>query len=339
MRSELITSTAPILSVTRGPLVENVVRGMAALVNHQGKILASLGHVQTTCYMRSVAKPFQAVPFLMSGAADHFGLTEEEIAIAAASHNGELYHQRLVLSILKKGKIAPAHLQCGVKYPLYPVLKNEMRQKKIQPKPLHGDCSGKHAGMLLTAKYQHFPLHSYRELYHPIQQAVLKTVCELSETHENQISVGVDGCGVPTFGLPLHKIAYLYARLGLPDMPYGYQKAVGRVAQAMQRYPHAVAGTGRFDTDLMEARPGLISKTGADAIYTLSIPEKGLGFAMKIESGRDDKLFSHAVLEFLAQLKVVGPKHLGRLKSHRIPAIINNHRAAVGEVHALFKWR
>ena len=336
MRTELIGATAPLLAITRGPMVENVVRGLAVLVDAKGKILASVGQVQTTCYMRSTAKPFQAVPFLLCGGADHYRLTEEELAVMAASHGGEPYHQRLVLSILKKGRVSPSALQCGASRP-----SGSKKTTRQAPKPLYNNCSGKHAGMLLAAKFQGFPLRTYRELYHPIQQKIMKTIAELSEIHEKDMAIGVDGCGVPTFGLPLSRIAYLYARLGRPDhMPYHYQKAVGRIGQAMQRYPLAVSGTGRFDTKLMTARPGLISKGGADAIYSMSLPERGWGLTVKLEGGRDHASYCrHVMIEALCQLKVLTPKQFESLKNYRPDVVRNNHQQAIGEVDTLFRWK
>lgn len=340
MRSDLIAGTAPLLAITRGPLVENVVRGLAVLVDSNGAILASVGDPKTLCYMRSVAKPFQALPLLLSGAADHFQLTEEEIAVASSSHSGEPYHQRLVLSILNKGRLAPTVLQCGSSYPLNPVLRDTLKHRKQKPKPIHGNCSGKHAGMLLTAKFQKYPLRSYRELYHPIQQHILTILAEIAEYKKDDIAVGVDGCGVPTFGLPLAKIAMLYARLGQPNrLPYQYQTSLSRIANAMQRFPLAIGGTGRFDTDLMNARPHLIAKTGADAMYTVSLADRGWGLAVKLESGREDGVRSHVVIEALSQLGLLQPKHLAYLKAHRLSAIKNNHQQAVGEADTLFSWK
>jgi len=339
MHADLMRGSAPLLAITRGPVVENVVRGLAVVSDTQGRILASIGQPETLCYLRSVAKPFQVLPLLLSGAADHYGLTEEELAIASSSHSGEPYHQKLVLSLLKKGHVSTASLQCGPAYPFYAPLREKLKHRKRPPKPLYHNCSGKHAGLLLAAKYQKFPLSTYRELYHPIQQHVLKILAEISGYHEKDIAVGVDGCGVPTFGLPLVKIAQLYAHLGCPDaLPYHYQKALGRIAGAMRRYPMAIGGTGRFDTDLMNVHPTLIAKTGADAVYAVSLPEPGWGFALKLESGRDDVLKSHVVIEALCQLKILKPKQWEGLKSHWLSAVRNNHHHAVGEVRPLFQW-
>jgi len=315
----------PLAAVRRGELVESVHRGRFAFCDPEGSELEVRGDPEAYVYLRSSAKPFQALPLILSGAADAFGLTGEELAVACASHNAEEPHVAAVGSILEKAGLSEDDLQSGVHPPMYGPAAAELIRRGEEPRPIHGNCSGKHAGMLAVCVHEGFETLDYRDPGHPLQRRILGLIAEVCGVEEDEVLIAGDNCGVPAFALPLRSFATGLARIatgeGLPDRLAG---AALRIRDAMRAFPFMVAGTGRFDTELME-RTHLLVKGGADAVLAVGDPE-GWGMALKISDG------SHRAVRPVA-LAALG--HMGVQVGDGDSIVRGLHGETVGEIGPL----
>jgi L-asparaginase II len=281
-----LASDFPVAAVWRGDLIESVHHGRYVVCDAQGEKKDSLGNPEVYVYLRSSAKPFQALPLVFSGAADALGLTGEELAVACASHSAEPRHLAAVRSILRKAGLSESDLQNGAHPPRHALTAARLARNGETPRPIHGNCSGKHAGMLAVCVYAGWDPAGYRDPEGPLQELMQRTVAKLCGIELEAIRIAGDGCGVPVFALPLQNLALGFARLstgGAKDFPEDLLEAVCRVRDAMRAHPFMVAGTGRFDTGLMEGMD-LIAKSGAEGIFAAGSPE-GWGFALKISDG------------------------------------------------------
>lgn len=336
---------ASLVEVWRGPIIESRHRGHLTAVDGRGADIAALGLPETVTYVRSSGKPFQAIPLVVSGAADRFGFTEQEIAIACGSHSGESIHVDTVRSMLDKIGLDESALRCGVHEPFSADVSRELTRNQKSPSVLQNNCSGKHAGMLALALHVGAPTGTYDDWDNPVQQAIGATVADFSDIPLEQIAIGVDGCGAPVFGIPVRAMALMYARLVAPSDSFSERTrdACRRIVKAMIEFPLMIGGTkDRLDTELIKAGKGrLISKIGAEGVYTVGVlPSRewpnGLGLALKIEDGDDHRARPPAVIEALRQLDVLASNELAALASYA-PTVIRNRRGErVGEARAAF---
>ena len=284
MGDAVLPEDVPLVAVRRGTLVESVHRGRLAVCDPEGDVLEAMGDPVANIYARSAAKPFQALPLVLSGAADAFGLTDRELAVACASHNAEEPHLATVRSILKKAGLDEGDLQSGAHPPMYGPEAAKLARSGQEPRPVHGNCSGKHAGMLAVCVHEGYETLSYRDPGHPLQRYILGLIAEVCGLREDEVLVAGDNCGVPAFALPLQSFATGLARIATgEELPYELAGAALRIRDAMRAYPFMVAGTGRFDTELME-RTNLFVKGGAEAVLAAGNPE-GWGMALKVSDG------------------------------------------------------
>jgi L-asparaginase II len=339
-KEDKVVETVKMAEVTRGNLVESIHRGAVVVVDNKGKIIAAAGDPSYFTYFRSAAKPIQALPVVESGAAAHFGLDLKEIALLTGSHSGEAEHGATTLTILQKIGLGPEHLQCGTHYPLDKSSREVLLAKGLEPTTLHCTCSGKHAGMLTLARYRGLSLDDYYQLEHPVQQEMLQTVAEMAGLTCEQITVGVDGCGVPVFALPLEKMAYAYARLAAPEeLTETRKEACLLIKKAMTTYPLLVGGTNRFDTALLQVTGNkLIAKFGAEAVYCVGVPAKGWGIALKIEDG-NERALAPVVLSILEQLGLLAVEEKEKLASYKRKRLKNNRGEIIGEIRAVVSLR
>lgn len=334
-----------LVEVWRGTIVESRHRGHLVAVDGEGETIASLGSPDTVTFLRSSAKPFQALPVVASGAADRFGFTEQEIAIACGSHNGESMHVEAVRSILRKVGIDENALKCGAHEPYSQEVARELIRKQEQPSVLQNNCSGKHAAMLALAKHIGASVETYDEPSNPVQRMIAKTVSDFSGVPAENIVIATDGCGAPIFAIPVRAMALMYGRLVSPLSEIGPETrgACSRIVNAMIGFPEMIGGTTkRLDTELMRAGRGrLVSKIGAEGVYTVGVlPSKewpnGLGVAVKVEDGDDQRARPPAVIDALRQLGVLSVSDLNALAVYS-PTIIRNRRGdRVGEARAAF---
>lgn len=343
--SQQIPVAEPLVEVRRGAITESRHRGHIVVVEPDGNIVASLGAPETVTFLRSSAKPLQALPLLVSGAAEKFGFTDEEIALACASHNGESIHTEVAASMLEKIGLGPDALRCGVHEPYSLEVAAKLRQLGQSPNVLQNNCSGKHAGMLAVAKHLGASIENYESPENPVQKAIADVVSQFSGVAVTDMAVGIDGCAAPIFGITMKAMALAYARLVSP--PHSFDKttrdACERIVRVMSSYPELIGGTSdRLDTEIMKAAPGmLISKVGAEGVYTAGIKPseawpRGLGLALKIEDGDDKRARPTVVVESLRQLGVLKDESLEAVARYAFFPVRNSRGDLVGEIRASF---
>jgi L-asparaginase II len=271
-----------LIHIVRGGMLDCVHRGRLVITDTQGDILFAAGDADEAVYMRSIAKPFQAATVIETGAAERFGLTDQEIAIMAGSHSGTSPQAELVAGILAKIGAQVNDLHCGAQPPLDHAAARDLIARGERGTALNHNCSGKHSGMLAACIAQGWPLDSYTHFDHPLQQWNLRTLAAAAKLNPAQIGVALDGCSVPTFALPLRNIAAAFAQLGAApaDTP------LGRVARAMAAYPTIYSGERRQDAAITRATNGrLIAKDGAEGAFGIAVSDQGVGVALKISDG------------------------------------------------------
>jgi L-asparaginase II len=284
----------PVVEVTRGGVVESVHHGAVAVADAVGRLVAWAGDPETVTFLRSSAKPFQALPLIEIGAADAFGITPRELAVICASHSGTDEHVRVVGGLQARIGITESDLLCGVHMPYDPETARRMRAEGLQPTPNQHNCSGKHTGMLAHARMRGLPISDYINPEHPIQKTILETVAEMCQLAVEQVEVAIDGCSAPNFALPLYNAALGYARLCDPrGLTVERSTACRRITQSMMANPWMVGGPGRFDTRLMEVCSGrVVAKGGAEGYMAMGLTagalggdSAGVGIALKISDG------------------------------------------------------
>lgn len=337
----------PLLHVLRANLVESRHFGAVAVCDVKGQLLTSVGDPGMVVFLRSSAKPFQCLPLLESGAAQAFGLTPEEIALVCSSHSGTDEHVSVAAAIQEKIGLGEEHLLCGVHVPYHEETARRLEKESLQPTPNRNNCSGKHSGMLALAKHAGDPLEDYVSLQHPVQQRILRTIAEMCAIPPEDIVVGVDGCSVPTFGVPLRSAATAYARMMDPS---GFsperERACRGVVQAMTHHPEMVGGPGRFDTRLMEVTGGrLLSKGGAEGYQAIGVPPGSLsrdlpaiGITLKIADGdQAGRASSVAALAVLSELGVLAEQEGSGMAEFDSRVLTNHMGLKVGEIRAVLQ--
>ena len=279
--------TDPVLvEVWRGPLVESRHRGAVAVADSAGKFVLSLGDVDAPVFPRSAVKALQALALVESGAADRYGLNDEELALACASHSGEPAHVEGVKSMLAKAGLDASALACGAHWPASQPAAFALA-KTGTPSALHNNCSGKHAGFLCLACAMGVEHVGYWRPEHPVQQNVRSVLEDLTGVALGADRCAVDGCSVPTWATPLKNLAHAFAKFG-SGRGLGRERAqaAARLRAACTKNPWYVAGTGRFCTEIMKLLGArAFAKTGAEGVYCGALPELGLGIAVKCDDG------------------------------------------------------
>lgn len=331
-------------------ITESVHYGAVAVVDAYGKLIASYGDANTVTYLRSTAKPFQALPLIESDASHTYALSDEEIAVICSSHSGCDEHVAIVQQLQAKCGVQESDLLCGVHYPLHEETARALRQRGEKPTPNRHNCSGKHTGMIAFARFQNLSYEDYINPQHPIQQTILETFAEMCQLSPQQVQVGTDGCSAPNFAVPLYRAALAYARLcdpiGGAVSPSRRIAACQRITQAMMAYPHLVGGPGRFDTHLMQVGKGqILSKMGAEGYQGIGLmpallgPDSpGIGIAIKIADGDQRSKVSAAVsVEVLRQLGALSEEALNALNDFGPTLPLKNFRQlAVGTARPTF---
>ena len=346
--NQQIPIAEPLVEVRRGAITESRHRGHIAVVKPDAQILFYLGAPENVTFLRSSAKPFQAIPLLTSGAADHFGFTDEEVALACGSHNGEPIHTHLASQMLKKIGLSVAALKCGAHEPYSQKAAADLKARGELPTALHNNCSGKHVGMLAVAKHMGAAVETYDSPENPVQLAIARVVEQFSGIAMEDLAVAVDGCGAPIFGITMKAMALTFARLVSPpkDFDQATKDACARIVKVMTAYPELIGGThDRLDTEIMKASPGkIVSKVGAEGVYTAGIvpcdewPE-GVGLALKIEDGDDHRARPTVVIEVLRQLGVLRDESLESVARYAFFPVKNRRGDLVGEIRANFALR
>lgn len=349
-------SFLPIFELTRGRIVESTHYGAIAVVDSHGKLLASYGDPQAVAFLRSSAKPFQVMPFVERSGVEHFGLTQRELALACASHEGSQAHIDTARSIQEKVGITENLLQCGIHMPGDLESNYALIRKDQKPTPNYNNCSGKHSAMLAHAKMRGLPLDTYLDNGHPIQQDILATFADMCLLPSNRVELGVDGCSAPNFAVPLYNAALGYARLCDPhDLPDARATACCAITAAMTSFPEMISGHGEFDAELMKVAKGkIICKRGAEGYQAIGLlpgalaPDSpGVGITVKVMDGDHIRRFGEEervmhirpaiMLAILHQLGVLSSEQEQALSAFGPTLSITNHRdLAIGEGRPIF---
>jgi L-asparaginase II len=330
----------PVVEVTRGSVVESVHFGAAAIMDAAGNLIASCGNPGLITFMRSSAKPFQALPFIECGAAETMGVPARELAIVCASHSGTDQHLEVVRSLQERAGIEEGDLQCGTHPPIDYKTAQRIQFSDLAATQNRHNCSGKHSAMLATARFLNQPVETYLQIDHLVQKQILEALCSMVGLDEEVIELGTDGCSAPNFALPLQNAAYAFARLADPvGLPERRQDACSAIFDAMVGNPFYVAGPHRFDTELMTATGGsILSKGGAEGYYAVALApgrlgERGIGIAAKIADGdRSHRSGTILIMHVLERLGALTKSELEMLSQYRSRPIHNQRDLQVGVI-------
>jgi L-asparaginase II len=276
-----------LVEVLRGDIVESIHRGAVAIVDGDGGVVRAIGEIEQPVFPRSAVKAIQALPLIETGAADAYELGDKELALACASHAGEVMHTALSRSILDRAGLNETALECGAHWPSNQDAMIALAASGATPTALHNNCSGKHAGFLCVCCHEGIEHRGYVKYGHPFQEIIRGTMQEVTGARHNAENMGIDGCSIPTYAVPLSDLARGFARMATGNgLGAKRAKAAKRLLAACMAEPFYVAGTGRACTKLMGEAPGRIFvKTGAEGVFCAAVPELGLGIALKCEDG------------------------------------------------------
>ncbi|MFZ9037929.1 MAG: asparaginase [Gammaproteobacteria bacterium] len=330
----------PILVNTlRGNVIENRHRGAVAVCDPGGNLLQSWGVTETLVYPRSAVKPLQALPLVESGAADHFELGSAELALACSSHNAEPEHTEAVRHWLRRIELDDDSLECGPHAPLHDKTAETLIVNHRQPGRIHNNCSGKHTGMLTTARFLGEETRGYIKREHPAQQRWFDALGDMAGVDMRQLPWSYDGCGIPVIAMPLRSIATAFARLATPDdLAAERAAAVDRIATSIAENPFMVAGSGRLCTEIMELTGRrVLVKSGAAGVYTAALRDKSLGIALKIDDGTGEAA-EVALLAVLKHLDALHPDELETLAERCRRPITNTRGLVTGQREPAELW-
>lgn len=345
----------PIFELTRGRIVESTHFGSIAVVDSTGKLLHSYGDPDGVAFLRSSAKPFQALPFVERGGVEHFNFTQRELSLACSSHDAAQIHLDTVKAMQAKVGIHENDLQCGSHLPGDAHMLKMVIQQDITLTPNFNNCSGKHTAMLAHAKMRGLSLENYLDIDHPIQQDILAAFSEMCGIEKDKVELGIDGCSAPNFAVPLLNAALGMAHLCDPRT-LGDTRSIAcrKITSAMTAHPEMVSNHGEFDCELMKVGQGkIVTKRGAEGFQIIGLMsgvygENGIGIAFKVMDGdasrMNDNLESSSrvrpaiTLEILWQLKALNETQLQSLAKFGPKKQIKNHRGTVtGESYPLFQ--
>ena len=326
--------------VWRGDEIESLHSVVAAVVDADGRTVARHGDPSRRAWLRSSAKPIQLLPLVEEGLVELYGFSEQELAVMAASHNAEPFHLEAVRGVLEKADLGEGMLRCGAHEPMSAAAAEDLRRRGEKPTSIHNNCSGKHAGMLAVCRAMDWPLDSYLDADHPLQERIWRTLARLAGMVPEDVGRAVDGCGVVTFALPVEAMARAWSALATGDArrETGREKAIGRIFDAMAAHPSLVAGTGRMDTDLMRsAGDRLIVKTGAEGVFCAALRAHSggepKGLALKVVDGAR-RAQDPALIALLEELGAIDPSADPVLEAHARPHVTTCSGIVGGRIDA-----
>jgi L-asparaginase II len=326
----------PLACVRRGGLPESWHLGAVAVATPEGRLVARAGDPELATFLRSAAKPFQALPLLLAGGEAAYALDDADLALISASHSGGPEHVERAAALLARGGFTVEDLECGAHAPFGLPEARDLAARGEAPTALHNNCSGKHAGMLLACRQLGLPPANYLDPDHPLQRAILGHVARFCRVEEREIGIGIDGCSVPAFHLSLRAAARGYAGLADPvaaGHPPEVAAAAARVFAAMGAAPEMVAGRGRFTARLIEVTRGrVVGKEGAEGFYGVAVRGPvALGVALKIVDG-GERARDGIVLDVLRTLGALSGEEFAELADLHSPELVNHRGIQVGRV-------
>ncbi|MBI3910789.1 MAG: asparaginase [Armatimonadetes bacterium] len=330
-----LADLALLAEVTRGPLVESRHFGRVVAVDLAGRAALALGDTGRPILPRSAIKPLQALPTVALALERGLSLTDPEIAVMCASHAAEPFHLEAVRAVLARAGATEADLHCGPHAPAHAAAAAALIAAGESPRPIHNNCSGKHAGMLLMARLLDAPLADYWQPDHPVQRRIQDVLIRLAALH-GPPTWGTDGCAVPTYALPLVGMARAFAQLTHPaGLPPAERAAAEAIRAAMNACPEHVSGTGTFHAALLRAGRGrYLAKGGAEGCYALGVVDPPLGLALKIEDGAA-RAIPPVLLAALDRLGILTTAETEALHLWRVADVLNTRGDRVGVIRAV----
>ena len=328
------SSNSPVLvEVLRGGAVESRHRGAFAITDAAGRIIAASGPIDAPVFPRSAVKPLQALPLVESGAAEAFRLTNKELALACASHRAEPPHVKAVEAWLAASGLGPEALECGAHPPSDPAASAELIRRGETPSAVHNNCSGKHSGFICTAVHLGEDPRGYIQPGHAVQRRVSAALADMTGVDLAAAPCGCDGCGIPSYAIPLRALARGMARMvDTGSLGRERARAAETLMAAMGAEPFYVSGTGSFVTECMRAAGAAVRvKTGAEGVYAAALPTLGYGVALKIEDGAG-RAAELAMATLLRALRCFGEEQEQALRPFLHPVLRNVAGAPVGTV-------
>lgn len=322
-----------LVEVRRGSLVESCHRGAVAVLDADGASVLAIGDVARPVFPRSAVKAIQALPLLVSGAADRAGLSDEDIVLACASHSGEPRHVAGVARMLGKTGRGEACLACGAQWPLGVEAARALARSGEPAGALHNNCSGKHAGFICLADALGVAPADYCRPEHPVQHDVRGALEALTGARHDDRNRGTDGCSVPTYAVPLAALALAFARFGTgARLTPALGGAATRLRAAVAAHPFMLAGTGRFDTAVTRLLgPRAFIKGGAEGVQCCALPTEGLGIAVKCDDG--SRRGAEAVMAaLLVKLLPMAPTERIAIDAFARPTLRNWSGMAIGAI-------
>ncbi len=328
-----------LVEIFRSDKVESLHRGAVVVVNAAGEVIFELGDTSAFVFPRSSLKPIQAIPLIESGAAEHFALTEQELALACASHNAEENHQRVLAQWMQRIGLSPDQLECGPSLPLHESTTHQLlRDGGESEKRLH-NCSGKHTGMLTLAKFLEVDSQGYSDYQHETQQRWMQVLSDLTGSDVFQYPWDRDGCGLPALAMPLVEFATALSSFCEPGKHAPRRgRAMQQILKAMQAHPELVAGTDRCCTAAMLAHQGVAVKTGAEGVFAAIAPVSGIAIALKIDDGAT-RAADAALGATLRKLAVIDEAQYESMQRWYSPEIKNSQGAVVGRLAPSAIWK
>lgn len=338
------------MSIEQGEIVARVMRGDTAeaihcasivVVDKNGEITHSLGDPNFVTMARSSIKPFQLMPLILSGAADKYDFSPEQLAIMSGSHTGSDRHREIVLSNLAAAGNKPDDLKCGYHWPLGMQQKREYPNAGEDKDPTRHNCSGKHSGFLALSRFLGEDTSTYLDPESKTQKQVIKALSDYCEFPEEKMGRGIDGCSAPNFSMPLNNYALGFKKLASTEGESAeIVQAIERIRKAILSYPEMVSGEGRFDLDFMRSIPNnIVCKIGAESVEAFGLSDPPIGVAIKIHDG-STRALGAVCIEVLRQLDVLrSPADHESLAKHVKPEVRNARNLFTGTIDVGFELK
>ncbi|MGB7335022.1 MAG: asparaginase [Salaquimonas sp.] len=336
------SNPAAIIEVTRGNATTQYLESLHAVdiivADASGKIVETWGDGERAVFPRSANKALQALLLVESGAADAYGFAARHLALACSSHNGEVMHTDTAREMLAKAGLEETCLECGAQLPFLAHDVQSLAEQGIPVSAIHNNCSGKHSGFVSLAKYQGLAIKDYVKFDHPLQKQIAGVLESVTGAKHGADNYGIDGCSIPTYEIPMKNLAIAYARFGAgEDGSTSRSKAMIRLRDACMAHPEIVAGSQRFDTELMAALgTRAFVKTGAEGVFTIAVPETGMGAVLKCRDGttRAAEVACARIVESILQKSDSGlsETETRALKRLTNPDLKNWNKIKVGEI-------
>ena len=323
----------------RGGLLENTHYGVICGVNELKQPIYRVGDIERQTFFRSASKPIQAIPNFIAEIDLKYKLTSSEKALFTASHRGETYHIDNLRTLQAKLDIDEQLLYCPKAYPLNEQPKLEMIKMNMEKTRLFHNCSGKHLGFIATCKEMGYPIEGYWQLEHPLQQQILHILSYLAEVSKDEIHIGIDGCGVPVFSIPLRNMAISTLKLACPELIEDsvISRAVKRMTVSMNEAPLIVASHNFICSTLLED-PNIVAKGGAKGVYCFALKEEKLAFALKVFDGSEE-VWPNVIAGILEQIQYKNIETIEKVKKLRSAIILTDDGIEVGEIKVAFNMK